>query len=95
MSDIGDAYAAFLLAMMGNKPRDLRGLNSPAALEGRVCDMEAHILAFAQFIEAEIEDTAQHCHLTRREADYAKGVLQDLASDTRGVFLRAIEGVAA
>lgn len=95
MSAVGDAYAVFLLAMMANRPRDLRAVNSPAALQARACDIQAHILSFASLIEAEIEDTAQHCHMSRREADYAKGVLLDLAGDLRGKLIEAMENVAA
>lgn len=89
------AWAKFCLDVHVNRPRDLRVCNSPAALTGRAVDVEAQLLIFASWIEALVEDTAQHCHLSRREADYAKGVLQDLAGDLRGTLIKAMENVAA
>lgn len=89
------AWAQFARDVHANRPINLRVSNSPAALARRVVDVEAQVLIFATWLEALLEDTAQNTHLARRDADYAKAVLTDLAGDLRGALLRAIEGVAA
>lgn len=90
---VSDAFATYILTLMGNRPRELAAMNSRAALQDRACSIEAHIQAFATFIAAEIEDTASHVCLSRRTSDYAVAVLSDLASDVRGELVQAIDGV--
>ena len=87
------AWAKFCRDVHSNRPRELKALNSRAALTGRAIDVEAQLLIFAGWIEALIEDSAQHCHMSRREADYAKAVLIDLAGDIRGTMIKAMDGV--
>lgn len=87
------AYVKLMADLMANRPRELRAINSPADLIGRAVDIEAHVLIFATWIEALVEDSASHFNLPRREADYVKDVLLDMASDLRGKFMHACESV--
>lgn len=88
---LDDAYALYILAVTGCRPKPLRALNSPAALQARAAEIEVHMQAFAAFMTAVMADTAQNMWFSRDEANEINATLQDLASDVRGTVLRAIE----
>ncbi len=92
---LSGAYYKFILAIQAARPRPLAVDASPGALQDRACHLDAQFIAFVDWAEAMIEDTAGHCHLARREADYVKGAIMDLASDLRGRLNKEVEDRAA
>lgn len=90
------AWAQFCLRVHANAPRDLRALNSSAALSGRICDLDALILAAKDMITAVVEDTAPH--LKFNPAELVRTIdahMDDMAGDIRGALLNAHHGRAA
>lgn len=90
------AYARFCLAVHANAPRDLRVLNSPLALSGRICDFDALMLACRDLGVAIIEDTAPHLNVDPaplvRQFD---AQMHDAAGDVRGPLVDAVHARAA
>lgn len=92
---LDDAFAAYILAVTGNRPRPLRALNSPAALRMRAAEVEHTILAFELYLQALLADTAQNLWLDRDLTLEVNAHCQDLASDVRGALNDAITERAA
>jgi hypothetical protein len=92
-TEIDAAYVAFLLALKRHRLRPLRALNSYGALQDRIANVEEAIKAMSDYAAALIEDTAPHVNLPRREADYVKAVIHDIASDVSGKLTAASRGV--
>jgi hypothetical protein len=90
-----DAYACFLLAASGLRPRALNVLNSPAALRNRACEIDALILSFQGLMTTLLEDTAQHFALSRRLDDIAVDCLSDMASELRAYLVESIQDTAS
>lgn len=80
------AYARFLMIVSANRPRPQRAENTLAALEDRVNDVQAQIIACADWLAALVEDTAQHLPMSGRQDDVVKATCMDLASDFRAVL---------
>ncbi len=88
---VAAAWTKFLLAVMDARPHRLNALNSPAALAGRVQDIDAQIIACRDWLKALLEDTAQHCYPARRLEDVVETYMGDLASEVRGELVLAME----
>lgn len=90
------AWAIFCARVHCNQPRDLRALNSGAALSGRICDIDALILAAKDMITAVVEDTAPHLNVNPAElVRTIDAHMDDMAGDIRGALLDAHHGRAA
>lgn len=95
MTALEIAYTKFLGAVMENKPRPLRALNSPNMLACRACEIDAQILACAEWLKALAEDSAQHMSLGKRLDDIIEGAMTDMAGDVRGEVLKALDDARA
>jgi hypothetical protein len=85
------AWVDFWLKASANRPRDLRIINSGAALSGRACDIDALILSFKDMLVAVVEDTAQHVNVNRAElVGLIDAHLTDMAGDIRGTLCNRI-----
>lgn len=87
------AYADFLLTL--TRPRPLKLENSPAALRGRIDEIERHIAGCKAWLTALVEDTARNVALAKRPDDIVDSHMTDMAADLRGHLLQAIERNAA
>lgn len=90
-SDVDLAYVRLLLALKSNRARPLRALNSPAALRGRIHDIEAQIDAMRVYLKALVEDTAEHIALAKRPDDIVESALADMRGDVIGHLEQALE----
>ena len=96
LSPMQNAWALFCVRVHSNTPRNLHALNSPAALSGRACDIDALILAAKDLFTALVEDTAPHLNVSPAElVRTIDAHMDDMAGDIRGALVDAIHGRAA
>lgn len=89
------AWAKFALRVHQLRPSELRAQASPAALQQRILETDALIIAMADVLRATVEDTARSCHCSRRPDDIVDSYMTDLGGELRGLFLRTLDEVAA
>lgn len=89
------AWAKFCLRVHQLRPRELDAQASPAAIQQRILETDALVIAMADVLKGIVEDTARSCHCSRRPDDIVENYMHDMGGELRGMFLKAIEEEAA